>query len=67
MPSKQTRSGFSCPDDWTKACRQGKLQSVGCPVQGTQPDPPGTVDLEEATTLQPSQYKQQLTVVRVSS
>lgn len=55
MLSKQKRNGSSCPDSWTKACRQGKLQSVGCPGQGTQPDPPGTVDLEEATTLQPSQ------------
>lgn len=48
LPSTQTRSGFSCPDPWTEACRRGKLQSVGCPGQDTQPDPPGTVDLEGA-------------------
>lgn len=49
MPSTQTRSGSSCPDSWTEACHRGKLQSVGCPGQDTQPDPPGTVDLEGAT------------------
>lgn len=57
-PSRQTRSGFSCPDSWTKACRREKLQSVGCPGQDTQPDPPGTVDLEGGTTLQHSLEKQ---------
>lgn len=51
MPSKQTRSGFSSPDHWTKVCRQEKLHSAGRPGQGTQPDPPGTVDLQEPTML----------------
>lgn len=61
-PSKRTRSGFSCPDSWTEACRRGKLRSAGCPGQDTQPDPPGTGDLSmdggAIQALQEEQHQQ---------